>query len=194
MQTARTRLSREERRHQMLDHATRIIAAEGTDNLTLAVLAERAGVSKPVAYDHFETRTGLLLALLAASDSHYEGVARERLALAPLKLDHYSKIVAEAYVACALAAGPAAAALAAAVEASGEGHDAWRSSRDKHVAQFEEAFRPVLKKSANLRLIFVGLVAAANALCAELTANRIERDAAETNLAHLFTSSLASYT
>ncbi len=197
MHTTRTRLSREDRRRQMLTAANRIIAAEGADNLTLAVLAERAGVSKPVAYDHFETRTGLLLALLAASDSHYEGVAREKLAAAEKNLEQYSIIVAEAYVACAISAGPAAAALAAAVEASGDAHDAWRASRDRHVAQFEEAFRPVLQpappKDPALHLVFVGLVAAANALCNELTSRRISQTDAETTLAHLFTSSLARF-
>ncbi|MEQ9518164.1 MAG: TetR/AcrR family transcriptional regulator [Parvibaculum sp.] len=199
MQTTRTRLSRDERRQQMLGTATRIVAEEGTDNLTLAVLAERAGVSKPVAYDHFETRTGLLLALLSESDSHYENVARENLATAPQTLEQYSNIVANAYVACAIEAGPAAAALAAAVEASGEGHEAWRASRDRHVAQFEEAFRPVLKvdpspiENKATRLVFVALVAAANALCNELTSGHISRADAETTLSHLFTSSLGRF-
>lgn len=36
---------------------------EGTDALTLPRLAEAAGVAKPVVYDHFSTRNGLLAAL-----------------------------------------------------------------------------------------------------------------------------------
>ncbi|MHC8285601.1 helix-turn-helix domain-containing protein [Pseudomonas sp. XS1P51] len=37
----------------------------GTDALTLATLAERAGVTKPVAYEHFRTRSGLLITHLS---------------------------------------------------------------------------------------------------------------------------------
>ena len=53
--TAR-RLSQAERRRQLLDTALVIIREEGADKLTLGRLASRAGVSKPVAYDHFGTR------------------------------------------------------------------------------------------------------------------------------------------
>ncbi len=35
-------------------------ATKGTDALTLGHVAECAGVSKPIAYEHFGTRAGLL--------------------------------------------------------------------------------------------------------------------------------------
>ncbi len=188
------RLSRPERRAQLLHTATRIIEERGADALTLNTLAIRAGVSKPIAYDHFESRTGLLLALLAQTDSHYEGVARDQLAAAPRTLDATAAIVARAYVDCALEAGPAAVALVAAIEANAEAQKAWLISRDIHVEQFAEAFDPVLQGPPGaLRLIFVGLVAAALALCGELTAKRISKPDAEKTLTHLLTSALAGY-
>ncbi len=49
---------------QLLDVATSIVRAGGVDTLTLARVAEEAGVSKPIAYSHFGTRSGLLKALL----------------------------------------------------------------------------------------------------------------------------------
>ncbi|MBL4863838.1 MAG: TetR/AcrR family transcriptional regulator [Rhodobiaceae bacterium] len=189
------RLSRADRRSQLLRTATALIEELGADALTLGALAERAGVSKPIAYDHFESRTGLLLALLAETDSHYEGVAREQLAAAPQTLDATAAIVATAYVACALEAGPAASALVAAIEANGDAKEVWLTSRDIHVAQFAEAFAPVLENpSDSLRLTFIGLVAAANALCTELTAKRISKSDAETTLTHLLISALTAYT
>ena len=55
------RLSSASRRRQLLAVALSIVREEGADRLTLGHLAQRAGVSKPVAYDHFGTRSGLLI-------------------------------------------------------------------------------------------------------------------------------------
>ena len=63
------RLPRDERRRQLLETAAAIVRAEGTDALTLARVAEQAGVTKPVAYEHFETRAGLLVALYRHFDA-----------------------------------------------------------------------------------------------------------------------------
>lgn len=65
----RKRLSREDRRRQLLDMAWQLVREEGTDALSLGRLAEQAGVTKPVVYDHFETRTGLLAALYEEYDA-----------------------------------------------------------------------------------------------------------------------------
>lgn len=194
--TPRTRLSRADRRQQLLDVARALIEKEGADAVTLALVAEKAGVSKPMAYDHFETRTGLLLALLEDADRHYEGVARARIAAAPETVEAIAEIVADAYIACALEAGPAAAALTAAIEANGDARDVGRASRDLHARQFAEAFAPIMpdvlpEADARMHLIFISLVAAANTLCAELTAGRITEQAATETLTHLMTTSVA---
>jgi AcrR family transcriptional regulator len=44
-----SRLSKAERRQQLLDTALAIVREEGADRLTLGHLAARAGVSKPIA-------------------------------------------------------------------------------------------------------------------------------------------------
>jgi AcrR family transcriptional regulator len=53
------RLPKEQRREQLLDTALAIVREQGTDAITLSYVAERAGVSKPIAYGHFGTRAGL---------------------------------------------------------------------------------------------------------------------------------------
>ncbi|RKH92133.1 TetR/AcrR family transcriptional regulator, partial [Corallococcus sp. AB038B] len=63
------KLPKAQRREQLLDIAQTIVREEGTDALTLGYLAERAGVSKPIAYEHFKTRSGLLIALYAQIDA-----------------------------------------------------------------------------------------------------------------------------
>lgn len=57
------RLRKEERRAQLLEVARGIVRQQGTEALTLGFLAERANVTKPIPYDHFGDREGLLMAL-----------------------------------------------------------------------------------------------------------------------------------
>ena len=77
--TAAKKLPRAERREQLLATAKAILGEEGTDALTLGYLAERAGVSKPIAYEHFGTRAGLLIAICGAYDDRQKEAQREAL-------------------------------------------------------------------------------------------------------------------
>src|SRR5687767_9331914 len=65
----RRRLTREDRYRQLIQVAWRIVRQSGTDALTLGYLAEAAGIAKPVVYDHFSTRNGLLAALYREFDA-----------------------------------------------------------------------------------------------------------------------------
>jgi hypothetical protein len=53
---ATTRMTKKERRRQLVEAAFEIIRTEGTDALSLVRLADRAGVSHPVPYEHFKVR------------------------------------------------------------------------------------------------------------------------------------------
>ena len=67
-QTARpTRLPRSARRKQLLAAAQQIFVAQGYHAAAMDDIAERAGVSKPVLYQHFPGKLDLYLALLDAS-------------------------------------------------------------------------------------------------------------------------------
>ena len=55
---------RPQRREQLLAAATGIIRSSGIEALTMAALAEQAGVSKPVVYEHFSNSEEVALALL----------------------------------------------------------------------------------------------------------------------------------
>jgi len=56
---ARVRMSRSERREQLLDVGRALLAAKGFDGTTIEEIAHRAGVSKPVVYGHFGGKEGL---------------------------------------------------------------------------------------------------------------------------------------
>jgi AcrR family transcriptional regulator len=65
---------------QLLDVAWQLVREEGTEGLSLGRLAEQAGVTKPVVYDHFETRTGLLVALYQEYDARQTAMLDNALA------------------------------------------------------------------------------------------------------------------
>src|SRR6201992_4058418 len=61
------RLPRGERRAQLLDSALEVCVAQGYHAAAMDDIAERAGVSKPVLYQHFPGKLDLYLALLDQS-------------------------------------------------------------------------------------------------------------------------------
>ena len=62
--TARRRLSRDERRAQILDAAAEVFAERGYEGTSIDEVAEAAGISKPVIYDHFDSKKALHIALI----------------------------------------------------------------------------------------------------------------------------------
>src|SRR6202012_6141497 len=61
------RLPRDERRGQLLIAASEIFLDRGSHAAGMDEIAERAGVSKPVLYQHFSSKLELYLALLDES-------------------------------------------------------------------------------------------------------------------------------
>lgn len=102
---SRKRLSRDERRRQLLDVAWQLVREEGTDALSLGRLAEQAGVTKPVVYDHFETRTGLLVALYQQYDARQTRMLEQALVRCDASLASRAGVIAEAYVDCVMSGG-----------------------------------------------------------------------------------------
>ena len=61
---SRRRLSRDERRAQILDAAAGVFAERGYEATSIDEVAEAAGISKPVIYDHFDSKKHLHIALI----------------------------------------------------------------------------------------------------------------------------------
>ena len=57
--TPRVRMTGEERRQQLLDVARALFAEKGFEAASIEEIAHRAGVSKPVVYEHFGGKEGL---------------------------------------------------------------------------------------------------------------------------------------
>ncbi|MGS2811081.1 TetR/AcrR family transcriptional regulator [Nocardia sp. MW-W600-9] len=89
------------RREQLLDTALALVRDHGTDGLTLVTLAEAAGVSRPIVYDHFDTRPELLLALYRRLDERHRLAAEQAVRAAPPNAKEIARVMSAAYFACA---------------------------------------------------------------------------------------------
>jgi AcrR family transcriptional regulator len=116
----RRRLSRDERLRQLLDVSWKLVSDEGTDALALGRLAEEAGVTKPVVYDHFGTRNGLLAALYQDFDVRQTAIMDAAIAAGKPTLKDKARVIASTYVKCVLTQGREIPGVLAALNGSPE--------------------------------------------------------------------------
>jgi AcrR family transcriptional regulator len=186
------RLPKDQRRAQLLETAAEIVGAEGTDALTLAYLAERAGVTKPIAYEHFGTRAGLLIALYRRLDERQAQAVRAALAARAQTLDQTIEILSSAYVDCVLTMGPSFGAISDALSASEEMDDFRSELRDGYVRAYGEALAPFLDLPKRRRDVLLhGILGAADALSTAAASGRMARDDAVDALARIMKGALA---
>lgn len=190
-QTSTRRLSKAARREQLLDTALAIVRESGTDALTLGHLAERAGVSKPIAYEHFKTRSGLLMALYRELDQRHVTALRHALARTRPRLTDVARVVSAAYVDCYEVLGPEWLSVSAALRGDEEMEAFQQQALDAEIELYCQAFAPYTKRSPEeLRALCAALLGGAEALMRELSRGRLERSAAVDLLAGLIARSL----
>ncbi|CAM5643735.1 hypothetical protein SALBM217S_00477 [Streptomyces griseoloalbus] len=138
---AERRLSSAERRAQLVGIARDVIATEGADALTLAYLASRAGISKPVVYDHFSSRSALLLSLYQDFDQRHLADLHAALAHTPPDLRQRVEAIATAHVACIVSQGVELSGVAAALAGTPALDEAKRESERRYVDICRQAIR-----------------------------------------------------
>lgn len=96
----KTRLTAAERREQLLEVGREVFAAHGYDSALIDDVAQRAGVSKPIVYEHFGAKEGLYAAIVdreleglvsRVSESIAHGTPRERFEGAVLAFMNYTR-------------------------------------------------------------------------------------------------------
>lgn len=190
-ETSRKRLSKAERREQLLEAALGIVRTEGTDALTLGHLAERAEVSKPIAYEHFGTRAGLLIALYKKLDEQQVAVLLRALERTPKTLDDVARVMSRAYMSCYANMGPEWHAISGALKGTGEMEAFQRELLDGYVNLYCEALAEFVKlPREGLRLRCVGIIGAAEAIASEMLAGRTKESRAASVLARMIVAAL----
>jgi len=91
------RLPRDQRRIQLLDAASQVFASKGYHAAAMDDIADAAGVSKPVLYQHFPSKLDLYLALLDQSCDRLVEVLEEALASTDDNADRVIATVAAFY-------------------------------------------------------------------------------------------------
>jgi AcrR family transcriptional regulator len=85
------RLPRSARRKQLLEAAQEVFVAQGYHAAAMDDIAERAGVSKPVLYQHFPGKLELYLALL---DTHCDAIVQRVRAAMTTSTDNRQRVEA----------------------------------------------------------------------------------------------------
>ncbi|MFS2294370.1 MAG: TetR/AcrR family transcriptional regulator, partial [Actinomadura sp.] len=76
----RRRMSRAERERQMLDVAEEVFGERGYQATSMDEIAERCGVSKPMLYEYFGSKDGLLAACVGRSKAELLDVTQKAMA------------------------------------------------------------------------------------------------------------------
>lgn len=179
----RRRMPRGERRAQLLAVARELIRERGTDEFTLGRLAERAGVTKPVVYDHFGDRAGALAELYREFEEQQRATLTAALAEASLTLDAVCRAVAGAYIDCSLAEGRELADVVSALDGSATLVEVRREAEGAYLALCDD-----MLASCGAHLDDTGaqaLVGAGAALSRAALDDRISAAAARSTLARV---------
>lgn len=192
MPTTPTRLSRPARHEQLIETALAIVRAEGADALTLLSLAEAAGVSRPIVYDHFGTRPGLLLELYRRLDERHRTATATALASAAPTPVEIARVLSGAYFTCATDM-PEFGAVSAALKGNRDMEAIQRDLLDAYLTLMTDALIPHSDLTADaLRLRCVGILGAAETIAEELNARRCSLDAAIGALTDLIIGSITT--
>lgn len=182
-------MPREQRRIHLLEAAAEIARTEGTEALTLARVAQQSGVTKPVAYQHFGTRSGLLIALY-----HQLGVLHTEAATAALRgmednkvdMPELMQVLSRSFVDCVLENGALYGAISAALAGTVEMGDFRQAVRDEYVDHYQTAIAPFVDMPPRKRrLLLMGFLGAAEILSEAAVRGSITRIEAITTLAEI---------
>ncbi len=178
----RRRLSREDRLRQLLDVAWQLVRDEGTEALTLGRLAELAGVTKPVVYDHFVTRAGLLAALYADFDGRQNQVFADAIEASNATLEDRAWVIAASYVDCVLLQGREIPGVIAALSSSPELETLKRRYEAIFLDKCHDALSPFAPGGSVSRAGLRAMLGAAEALSQAAASGEISREEAQQEL------------
>ena len=153
------RLPRNARRRQLLGAAQEVFVAQGYHAAAMDDIAERAGVSKPVLYQHFPSKLELYLALL---DEHVDALVRHVRAALESTTDNRRRVAATMAAYFDFVAGDGEA-FRLVFETDLRNEPVVRERVERSLQQCAEAITDTISEDAGLspaesRLLAVGLV------------------------------------
>ncbi len=189
------RLKKEERRAQLLDMARTIVRINGLDALTLGFLAESAGVTKPITYDHFGDREGLLMALYKDFNDEQKKKFHTVLSGDKPSLAVCIQLFSKAYIDWACQTGPEVGPIVASLSGSESLYQFHQDCMKECSEYLRQALSPFLSlEGARGDAVLIAIFGAADALSAAAARGTLLTEAAETILKGTTLGSLKAYT
>lgn len=180
---ARKRMSYDQRHIQLLDAARNLIRQEGIDTLTLARVAEHAGVTKPLVYQHFGTRAQLLVELYREFKERTYITLDAALENTEASLTEVSSIIADAYIDCIDAESTEVPGVGGALSGSAELERLRHDADVAFSARCRSALDPFTGNSGVPEAALYAILGAAEGLARALVLERIGAEEAREALA-----------
>lgn len=191
--TPARRLPKEARRQQLLTTALLIIRDEGADRLTLGNLAIRAGVSKPVVYEHFGTRSGLLIELYRWIDTERVSAFQAAMAAETRGREETIRLLATTYIHCATDITDDFHTVGAALAGSEEKAAVFQELLNNVIMMFVAVLKPFdTLPAGELEKRCIGFVGAGEALSSALVRGTLDARDAEAVFAALISGGMAA--
>jgi len=176
------RLSREARRSQLLETSWRIVRLEGSDALTLARVGEEAGVSKPVVYDHFTTRHGLLAALYEDFDIRQNAIITAAMDAAENTVTAKAAVIAACYVDCVMTQGREIPDVLSALGGSPELAEVKRKYQIDFIEKFQKWFASFVNEKGIFLPSLWAMLGAADSISNAVVSGDITREQGQQEL------------
>lgn len=185
------RMTGEQRRLQLLETAFAIIRTDGTAALNFVRLADAAGVSRPVVYEHFATKEGLFLALYQWFDDQLVRSIADAVRHHGDTLKSAATAISTAYVEAVVDAGPECGAVTAALFGHPGTRNFRQTSRAVHLDGLRTTLAPLISPTTDTAVL-LGLLSALEGLAEDAATGRIGSKAAIAAAADIMVGALGS--
>ncbi|MBP8006484.1 MAG: TetR/AcrR family transcriptional regulator [Acinetobacter sp.] len=174
------RLSKDDRRQQLLHVARSIIRTQGVEALTLGYLAEQAGITKPIAYRHFKDKEGLLIAIYKEFSDKQKQDLSSALVQHANSLDQTIHIFCSACLKCHIAMGPEVGLVVAALSGTDILQTYLLQCQKEFIDIFKESIHPFIRlEGQDGEAIIIAITGLMEAVCVAASNKVIDAAAAQ---------------
>lgn len=180
------RMSAPLRYEQLLECALEVLKEEGTDGLSLARVAQKAGVTKPIVYGHFESRAGLLVTLYKNYCARHLAATQQALAQAR-DATAAAQVLAHCYINCVLSSDSLSLAVDAALDGSAETEKLKQDCDNTMLAFWQTSLQKFTGQTVS-KVAFIAFAGAAKSLSKAVANEQVQQQQAVAFLATLLIS------
>ncbi len=171
-------MSKEARREQLLSVAISILKEHGAEALTLATVAEQAGVTKPIAYNHFESKENLLTQIYQNIDNRLIESIQDAKEANSQSLSDTVSILCESYVDCMMVNGEIYDLIIAALKCYPNNAELSLQIQDFFVGAYAELFQLPLSENHQNRLKLIAISGIIESVGEATVSGQVPRDIA----------------